>query len=349
MRIAQVAPLHEPVPPPKYGGTERVVGLLTEALLEAGHEVTVYASGDSTVQGVLRPGCARAIRDNPHCVDPVGLHYLMFEQVLHEAPAFDVIHFHTDFLHFPFVRRLHRPHITTLHGRLDLPHLKSIYREYADVPTVSISRSQKTYLPEANWVATVYHGIGKNELSIGSGNGGYLAFLGRMSPEKGPDKAIEIARKAGMKIKMAAKVDPVDREYFRSVIEPLLQDDSAEFIGEVDQQGKMELLQGATALIFPIDWPEPFGLVMIEAMACGTPVVAWNRGSVAEVVDEGVTGFIVDSDQEALAAVERCRSLDRMFCRARFEQRFLKERMMADYANLYELLIESWETQEAVA
>lgn len=349
MKIAQVAPLHEPVPPPKYGGTERVVGLLSEALLEAGHDVTVYASGDSMVRGTLRAGCDRALRDNPHCVDPVGLHYLMLEQVLHEAPAYDIIHFHTDFLHFPFVRRLNRPHLTTLHGRLDLPHLKSIYCEYADVPAVSISRSQKTYLPEANWVATVYHGIDKHELSIGAGHGGYLAFLGRMSPEKGPDKAIEIALRAGMKIKMAAKVDPVDREYFHSVIEPLLQNDSVEFIGEVDQRGKMELLQGASALLFPIDWPEPFGLVMIEAMACGTPVVARNRGSVAEVVDEGITGFIIDSDEEAIAAVKRCRRLNRTLCRARFEQRFLKERMMADYVNLYEVLIESWETHEAVA
>ncbi len=349
MKIAQVAPLHEPVPPPKYGGTERVVGLLSEALREAGHDVTVYASGDSTVGGTLRPGCDRAIRDNPQRIDQVGLHYLMLEQVLHEARAFDIIHFHTDFLHFPFVRRLTRPHITTLHGRLDLPHLKSIYREYSDIPAVSISRSQKAHLPEANWVATVYHGIDKDELSTGPGDGGYLAFLGRMSPEKGPDKAIEIARRAGMKIKMAAKVDPVDREYFHSVIEPLLQDDSAQFIGEVDQQGKMELLQGASALLFPIDWPEPFGLVMIEAMACGTPVVATNRGSVPEVVDEGITGFIVDSDEEAIAAVKRCRRLDRKLCRARFEQRFLKERMMADYANLYEILIESWETHEAVA
>jgi len=349
MRIAQVAPLHESVPPPKYGGTERVVALLSEALIEDGHDVTVYATGDSTTTGKLRPGCERAIRDNPDRVDPVVLHYLMFEQVLHEASNFDVIHFHTDFLHFPFVRRLNRPHITTLHGRLDLPHLKSIYREYTDIPTVSISRSQKTYLPEANWVATIYHGIGKNELAAGDGNGGYLAFLGRMSPEKGPDKAIQIARQAGMRIKMAAKVDPVDREYFRSVIEPLLQHDSVEFIGEVDQKGKMELLQGASALLFPIDWPEPFGLVMIESMACGTPVVAWNRGSVAEVVDEGITGFIVHSDEEALAAIERCNRLDRTVCRARFEHRFLKERMMADYVNLYEVLIESGQTHEAVA
>jgi glycosyltransferase involved in cell wall biosynthesis len=349
MKIAQVAPLYEPVPPPKYGGTERVVSLLSDALIDAGHEVTVYAAGDSTTRGTLRPGCHRAIRDNRGCIDPVGVHYLMLEQVLHEASGFDVIHFHTDFLHFPFVRRLNRPHITTLHGRLDLPHLKSIYREYTDIPTVSISRSQRTYLPEANWVATIYHGLGKNELTIGKGNGGYLAFLGRMSPEKGPDKAIQIARQAGMKIKMAAKVDPVDREYFRSVIEPLLEDDAVEFIGEVDHKGKMELLQGASALLFAIDWPEPFGLVMIEAMACGTPVVAWNRGSVPEVVDEGITGFIVHSDEEAIAAIERCKFLDRMACRARFEQRFLKERMMADYVNLYEVLIESWQPHEAVA
>jgi glycosyltransferase involved in cell wall biosynthesis len=224
-----------------------------------------------------------------------------------------------------------------------------VYRTYSEIPTVSISRSQKTSLPEANWVATIYHGIGKHELAIGKGNGGYLAFLGRISPEKGPDKAIQIARQAGMKIKLAAKVDPVDREYFRTVIEPLLQDDSVEFIGEVDQQGKMELLQGASALLFAIDWPEPFGLVMIESMACGTPVIAWNCGSVPEVVDEGVTGFIVHSDEEALAAIKRVELLDRRACRARFEQRYLKERMMADYVNLYEVLIESWQTHEAVA
>ena len=349
MKIAQIAPLHEPVPPPKYGGTERVVALLSDALIDAGHDVTVYASGDSKTRAALRSCCDRAIRDKPGCIDPVGLHYLMLEQVLHEASEFDVIHFHTDFLHFPFVRRLNRPHITTLHGRLDLPHLKSIYREYTDIPTVSISKSQKTYLPEANWVATIYHGIGKDEMTMGEGKGGYLAFLGRMSPEKGPDKAIQIARRAGMKIKMAAKVDPVDREFFETVVEPLLQDDSVEFIGEVDQEGKMELLQGATALLFPIDWPEPFGLVMIEAMACGTPVIAWNRGSVPEVVDEGITGFIVHSDEEAIAAIERCGRLDRAACRARFEARYLKERMMADYVNLYEVLVESWQSHEAVA
>lgn len=338
MKIAQVAPLHESVPPRTYGGTERVVALLTDSLVQAGYDVTLYASEDSETGARLRPGFMKSLRTCAPTVDPVAAHIWMFEQVIREADGFDLIHFHTDILHLPFIRRLRVPFLTTLHGRLDLEHLGPLYEEYRDGPLVSISRSQLSQLPNAPWATTIYHGIGKHELSLSHPRDGYVAFLGRMSPEKRPHKAIEIASRAGMRIVLAAKVDPVDKDYYETVVRPLLSSPGVEYIGEVDRRGKAQLLEGATALLFPIDWPEPFGLVMIEAMACGTPVIAWRRGAVPEVVDEGVTGYIVETDDQAIAALDRCAHFDRRRCRDRFEERFLVERMMSDYVRFYEHL-----------
>ena len=349
MRIAQVAPLHESVPPKTYGGTERVVALLTRELVAAGHDVTLYATADSQTPARLKPVCGRPIRDNPVYVDPVALHIQMIEQVLEDSAEYDLVHFHTDVLHLPFLRDLPCPSLTTLHGRLDLSHLVTVYAEHTDAPLISISNAQRAPLPDVHWAGTVYHGIGRDELSLSSPRDGYLAFLGRISPEKRPDKAIEIALEAGMKIKLAAKIDPVDREYYDQVVKPLLAHKDVEFVGEVNPCEKAAFLQGAAALLFPIDWPEPFGLVMIEAMACGTPVVAWNRGSVPEVIDEGVTGFVVETDEQAAEALARCAGFDRRACRARFEQRFLSDRMMRDYVRHYEEMIDGCQDHEAVA
>ena len=346
MRIAQVAPLHESVPPKAYGGTERVVSLLTECLVKAGHDVTLYATADSQTTARLEGCRPRSLRGDPSCIAPLAPHFLMFEKLLQRAGEYDVIHFHTDYLHFPFAPRFPIPHLTTLHGRLDIPEIQEVLREYQDLPLVSISNSQRWPAPQANWIGTVYHGIGRDEVALSRPENGYLAFLGRISPEKRPDKAIEIARRAGISIKLAAKVDPVDREYFAEVVLPLLDGDQASFIGEVGPRRKRAFLQGATALLFPIDWPEPFGLVMIEAMGCGTPVVAWNRGSVPEVVDEGITGFVVDNDEDALAAVQRCQEFDRSRCRAHFEKRFAAERMAAEYLGLYERQIRFFSASE---
>ena len=349
MRIAQVAPLHESVPPKRYGGTERVVALLTEELVAGGHDVTLYATGDSETRAELRSVCARGIREDPECVDPLGIHYCMLERLLREARGFDLVHFHTDILHLPFLRRLECPYVTTLHGRLDLPHLDEVYSVYTESPLISISNSQRLPMANARWIGTVYHGIGRDEFQLSYPRDGYMAFLGRISPEKGPDKAIELALKTGNKIKLAAKVDKVDRDYFEQIIKPLLSHRDVEFVGEVNAKEKTEFLQGASALLFPIDWPEPFGLVMIEAMACGAPVVAWNRGSVPEVIDEGLTGFIVESDEEAVAAIARCHDFDRQACRRRFEERFLAKRMAGDYLQLYESIIAPFGDTQAVA
>jgi glycosyltransferase involved in cell wall biosynthesis len=343
MRIAQVAPLHESVPPKRYGGTERVVALLTEELVAAGHEVALYASGDSETRAELRASCERSIREDPECVDPLGVHFCMLERVLQEAREFDIIHFHTDILHLPFLRRLDCSYLTTLHGRLDLPHLAQVYSVYNEAPLVSISNAQRAPMPGAPWVGTVYHGIGADEFQLGSPRDGYLAFLGRISPEKRPDKAIELALRTGNKIKLAAKVDKVDQDYFQQIIKPMLAHHDVEFLGEVNPWEKAAFLQGASALLFPIDWPEPFGLVMIESMACGAPVIAWNRGSVPEVIDEGVTGFIVESDDQAVEALARCQDFDRHACRRRFEERFLKKRMADDYFQLYQSISESFQ------
>lgn len=335
MRIAQVAPLHESVPPRTYGGTERVVHYLTEALVQQGHEVTLYASADSTTRAHLRPMVPEALRLSKTARDPLAWHVLQLAQVAREAGDYDIIHFHTDLLHYPLWRSMDVPHITTLHGRLDLPDLVPFYQEFSDMPVISISDYQRTPLPMARWAGTVYNGIPAELYTFQPKAGDYLAFLGRISPEKGPETAIEIALKAGLPLKMAAKVDPVDREYFTDRIKPLLKHPQIEFIGEVDEQGKNELLGGALALLFPIAWPEPFGLVMIEAMACGTPVIAFRQGSVPEVMREGVSGYVVDTAEEALAALERIEEIDRRACRAYFEQRFTAERMAEGYVKHY--------------
>ncbi len=339
MRIAQVAPLYESVPPQGYGGTERVVSYLTEELVRQGHEVTLFASGDSTTQARLIAPCRRSLRLDKNCVDPLANHVRMLEMVCREARNVDLIHFHIDYLHFPLARRHRWPQVTTLHGRLDLPELQPLYREYRDMPLISISDAQRQPLSWANWQGTVHHGLPRELHTFREQPGQYLAFLGRISPEKRVDRAIEIARRAGVKLRIAAKIDRADREYFETKIKHLFADPLVEFIGEIGGRDKDEFLGNAYALLFPIDWPEPFGLVMIEALACGTPVIAWRCGSVPEVIDDGVTGFIVDNMEEAVRAVERVSSLSRRRCREVFEQRFSVERMTRDYVALYERLL----------
>lgn len=335
MKIAQISPLHESVPPRTYGGTERVVHYLTEALVRQGHEVTLYASADSRTSATLRPVVPEALRLSRERRDPLTWHLLQLAQVAREAGDYDIIHFHTEFLHFPLWRRMEVPQITTLHGRLDLADLKPFYQEFRDMPVISISDHQRTPLPMAHWAGTVYNGVPAELYTFQPEPGDYLAFLGRISPEKGPELAIEIALKAGMPLKMAAKVDAVDQDYFTSRVEPLLKHPLIEFIGEVDEQGKNALLGGARALLFPIQWPEPFGLVMIEAMACGTPVIAFRQGSVPEVMRDGVSGYVVESVEAAVAALARIDAIDRAGCRAYFEQRFTAERMAEGYMKRY--------------
>jgi glycosyltransferase involved in cell wall biosynthesis len=339
VRIAQVAPLFESVPPKYYGGTERVVSYLTEELVRQGHDVTLYASGDSLTKARLVAACRRSLRLDKKCVDQMAHHIRMLELVAKDAAGYDLIHHHIDYLHFPLSRRLGVPHVTTLHGRLDLPDLPPLYREFRDVPVVSISNAQREPLAWANWQATVYHGLPPDLHQFRENPGSYLAFLGRISPEKRVDRAIEIARRIAMPLKIAAKVDAVDREYFESTIEPLLRCPFTEYLGEIGEGEKDDLLGNAYALLFPIDWPEPFGLVMIEALACGTPVIAYRRGSVPEVLDDGVTGFVVSDFEGALQAAERVARLDRRRCRAVFEQRFAAARMARDYVSVYDGLI----------
>jgi glycosyltransferase involved in cell wall biosynthesis len=338
VRIAQVSPLFESVPPKYYGGTERVVSYLTEELVRQGHEVTLYASGDSVTRARLVAPCRRSLRLDKGCVDQLAHHVLLLELVAGDAAEYDVIHYHVDYLHFPLSRRLNVPHLTTLHGRLDLPDLVPLYREFADVPLVSISDAQREPLPGANWQATVYHGLPKDLYRFRERPGHYLAFLGRISPEKRVDRAIAIARRIGMPLKIAAKVDSVDREYFEETIRPLLNGPHTEYLGEIGDGEKDEFLGGAFALIFPIDWPEPFGLVMIESLACGTPVIAYERGSVSEVLEHGVVGFVVTGLYDAVRAAERVGQIDRRRCRAVFEERFTAERMARDYVAVYQRL-----------
>ncbi len=339
MRIAQVAPLYESVPPKLYGGTERVVSYLTEELVEMGHEVTLFASGDSETAARIIPGCESSLRLSKGCIDPLARHYVMLDDVMERAEEFDIIHFHVDYLHFPLSRISRLPHITTLHGRLDLPDLVPLYRKFRDMPVVSISKGQRKPLCWANWVGNVYHGLPSDSLSVGNGSGKYLAFLGRICPEKRVDRAIQVALQTGMPLKIAAKVDRVDREYYECKIKPLLANPNVEYIGEITERQKAEFLGNAYAQLFLIDWPEPFGLTMIEAMACGTPTIAFNCGSVPEVITHGVSGLIVDSVLEAVSAVEEASTLDRTACRQEFERRFTASRMARDYLTLYEAIL----------
>jgi glycosyltransferase involved in cell wall biosynthesis len=339
MRIAQIAPLCESCPPQMYGGTERVVSWLTEELVKMGHEVTLYASGDSLTSARLVAGSRRALRLDETVQDFYAHHMVLMNKVLRDADDFDVLHFHTDYLHFPTFANGTHPIVTTMHGRQDLPDLAPVYREFAGTPLVSISDDQRRPVSFASWTKTIYHGLPKDLLPFGTGEGGYLAFVGRTSPEKGLDRAIEIARKAGIKLKIAAKVDKADKAYFHEVIEPLIDGGEVEFVGEINEVQKRDFLGNARALLFPIRWPEPFGLVMIEAMACGTPVLAFRCGSVPEVMEDGLTGFIVDSMDEAHDAVPRLLALDRRAVRERFEQRFTSQRMARDYVALYETLM----------
>ena len=339
MRIAQISPLMEAVPPKFYGGTERIVAYLTDALVAMGHDVTLFASGDSVTTATLASACPQALRLDPTIRDQVAPLMAMLEIVAQRAGEFDVIHLHSDYLGYSALRRAGTPFLATLHGRLDLPELRPLYSVFSDVPVVSISDAQRAPLPQARYIGTVPHGLPDRLLLPGSGAGGYLAFLGRISPEKAPDRAIRIAALAGMKLKIAAKIDRVDQQYFKEEIEPLLAQPQVEFVGEITEAQKSEFLGNAAGLVFPIAWCEPFGLAMIEAMACGTPVVAMKNGSVPEVVDEGVTGFIVGSEVEAASAARRLHLLDRSQIRQVFEERFTARRMAEDYVSLYQRLI----------
>lgn len=341
MKIAQVAPLIERVPPQLYGGTERVVSYLTEELVRQGHRVTLFASGDSITSAELVPCAERALRLDPEAPSPLAEQVIMLDKLRRRAHEFDVIHFHIDYLHFPFCRHDRWRALTTLHGRLDLPEVRRFYREFSEQPLVSISMNQRAPMPPVNWAGTVYHGLPLDLYSYRASSDGYLVFMGRISPEKRPDRAIEIARRSGLKLRIAAKVDRVDEAYFNERIRPLLSDPLVEFIGEVGEAEKGDLLGGARVLLFPVDWPEPFGLVMIEAMACGTPVIAWRCGSVPEVVDDGITGWIVESIDEAVAAVARTDLIDRARVRAVFEERFSATRMASDYVAIYRRIAEA--------
>jgi glycosyltransferase involved in cell wall biosynthesis len=339
MRIAQVAPLYESVPPSCYGGTERIVSYLTEELVRLGHEVTLFASGDSLTAARLIPVCRRSLRLDETCIDQLAHHFLMLEQVFQRASDFDLIHFHVDYLHFPFTRRHRVPSVTTLHGRLDIPDLAPLYREFSEMPVVSISNAQRQPLAWANWQATVYHGLPLDMYRFEQRPGGYLAFLGRISPEKRVDRAIDIARRVDLPLRIAAKVDRGDQGYFQREIAPLLEHPLIEYMGEICDADKNDFLGGACALLFPIDWPEPFGIVMIEALACGTPVIAYRNGSVPEIVETGETGFIVSDGEGAAEAVRRIPALSRRRCRDLFEQRFTSQRMARDYVAVYERLL----------
>jgi glycosyltransferase involved in cell wall biosynthesis len=339
MRIAQVAPLFESVPPKLYGGTERVVSYLTEELVQQGHEVTLFASGDSVTKARLVAGCRRSLRTNKHCVDWLAHQIVMFERVFQRAAEFDIVHFHVEYLHFPLSRRQPMTHVTTLHGRLDIPDLVPLYQEFREMPVISISSGQREPLPWANWQATVYHGVPAEMYRFRPEPGTYFAFLGRISPEKRVDRAIEIAKQVGIPLKIATKVDRVDKDYFETVVEPLLRHTLVEFVGEIGEGEKDEFLGNAYALLLPIDWPEPFGLVMVEAIACGTPGIAYRSGAVPKVMEEGHTGFIVNELKDALEAARRVPELSRKRCREVFEKRFTATRMAHDYVQVYGRLI----------
>ena len=338
MRIAQIAPLYESVPPARYGGTERMVSYLTEALVGEGHDVTLFASGDSMTTATLVPTTRRSLRSDPDCRDPFPHHVLQLEQVARQTAMFDVLHFHTGVMHYPMARRLASAHLTTLHGRLDVPDLGPLFDEFRDLPLVSISNAQRAPFPDLHWRRTIHHGLPEHLFRPGPGRGDYLLFLGRLSPEKRPDRAIAIAKRSGRPLLIAAKVGHADQTYFDSEIRPLIDGRHIQFLGEVNDTEKQALLGDACALIFPIDWPEPFGLVVIESLACGTPVIAWPHGSVPELVSGGETGFLVSSVQEAVQAVARIGEISRAVCRRVFEERFLDTRMARDYLATYATL-----------
>ncbi len=341
MRIAQVAPLFESVPPRLYGGTERVVSYLTEELVRQGHDVTLFASGDSVTSATLVPGCESALWRDPECRETLPHHVRLMELVFHEAPRFDIIHFHCDYIHFPLLRYHRTPTVTTLHGIVRRHDLKPLLHAYPEVPLVAISDDQRAPVPWANWQGTVHHGLPRGLHTFRADPGEYLLFIGRISPEKRLDRAIEIARRSGRKLKVAAKIYDEDRAYYQGSIEPLLRESQSfvEFVGEVGGRDKDELIGHAHALLFPIDWPEPFGLVMIEALACGTPVIAWRNGSVPEIIEEGRTGHIVDNIDEAVAAVGNAGHLSRGDCRESFEDRFDAARMASNYERVYRRLL----------
>jgi glycosyltransferase involved in cell wall biosynthesis len=342
MRIAEVSPLFESVPPKLYGGTERVVAYLVDELVRQGEEVTLFASADSVTSAELVSPCRQALRLSGRVGDWVPYHLLLLEQVYRQAERFDIIHFHIEYVQFPVARRERSPHLSTLHGRLDLPDLAPFFQEYRTMPVVSISDSQRVPLPGINWLGTVHHGLPENLYQFRERPERYLAFLGRFSAEKGVQRAVRIAERAGIPLKIAAKVDESKPEYFDQ-IRPLLENPWVEYVGELGQEEKNKFLGEALALLFPIDWPEPFGLVMIEAMACGTPTIAFRRGSVPEILEDGVSGFVVDNISNAVQAVERVSSIDRRGCRQAFEQRFTANRMALQYLSIFnQVLEEPW-------
>jgi glycosyltransferase involved in cell wall biosynthesis len=347
MKIAQVSPLVESVPPRGYGGTERIVSYLTEALVEQGHDVTLFASADSITSADLVPCAKRALRLDPDVGDPTPHMALMLEKIRARASKFDILHFHIDYWHFPMFRTRPNRTLTTLHGRQDLPDMQTFYSEFSEMPLVSISNAQRAPIRNANFRATIHHGLPRNLYRPAtSPQRGYLAFLGRISPEKRCDRAIAIAKAANMPLKIAAKVDKVDRAYFREVVEPLLNHPLVELVGEIEEHQKNDFLSNAAALLFPIDWPEPFGLAMIESMACGTPVLAFNRGSVPEIIEDGTNGYMVSTVEEAIAKLDAVLALDRSKVRRHFEERFTADRMARDYVKLYESLLKPDEAQQ---
>ena len=316
-----------------------MVSYLTEELVKQGHEVTLFASGDSITSARLVATCDHALRLDKKCLDPLAHHMLMLEKLSKSISDFDIIHFHIDYLHFPISRALKLTQLTTMHGRLDLNDVIPLHREYREMPLISISDAQRTPIPWANWIATVYHGLSTTQFTLSDSTDNYLAFVGRVSPEKGVDRAIKIAQDAGIKLKIAAKIDKADREYFETIIRPLFETPIVEYIGEISDSEKQQFIGGAEALLFPINWPEPFGLVMIESLACGTPVIAYKAGSVPEIIENGKTGFVVESHQEALSAVKNIKQISRKVCRNSFETRFSVTRMATDYVKVYESLI----------
>ena len=347
MKIAQVAPLIESVPPRLYGGTERIVSYLTEELVRLGHDVTLFASGDSITSAELTPCCTRGLRLDPTVRDIIPHFMLMIDKVRERAEQFDILHFHLDLFHFPLFRSLAARTLTTLHGRQDLSDLKLFYNRFGEMPLISISNDQRKPLRHANFVGTIHHGIPADLHRPTFAHGGYLAFLGRISPEKRPDRAIRIACAAGIPVKIAAKVDKVDEDYFRNDILPFIDGPGVEFVGEINEREKTKFLGEATALLFPVDWPEPFGLVMIEAMACGTPVLAFRCGSIPEIVEDGITGKVVNSEVEAIAALPEILSYDRRVVRRRFEERFTATRMATDYVSIYRRLLKTRTSDDA--